>query len=125
MSSLTEEQKVVLLPGELEELLEMWRPRMFTAAAGSFVAACRDQRNGCLHRALTTGDKNSLNVLRRSARTTSDGSPAALLFSGWESRTEIRQEFNGVKTLMFVWTWNIQTDSLSKKQLVRAPRGQC
>lgn len=64
----------MLLPGQLEELLEMWRPRMFTAAAGRFVAACRDQRNGCLHR--TTGDKNSLNVLRAS-RTTSDHSPAA------------------------------------------------
>lgn len=74
MSILTEERKVVLLPGQLEELLEMWQPRMFTAAAGRFVAACRDQRNGCLHR--TTGDKNSLNVLRAS-RTTSDHSPAA------------------------------------------------
>lgn len=86
---------------------------MFTAAAGRSVAACRDQRNGCLHRAPTTGDENSLNVLRPSARTTSDRSPAALLFSGWESRTEIRQEVNGVKTLMFSWTWNIQTDPLS------------
>lgn len=56
-------------------------------------------------RAPTTGDKNSLDVLRRlrTSRLLSECvsriSPAAPLFSGRESRTETRQDVTKVKTL--------------------------
>lgn len=45
VSFLTEAQKVALLPGESEKLLEPQWPCMFPAAGGGLAVACRVQRN--------------------------------------------------------------------------------
>lgn len=67
---------------------------MFSAVTGRFVAAAEIRR------------------------TTSDHSPAVLLFLVSGSGAKIRQNAKKVENLIFFWTWNMQTDSLRNKETV-------